>query len=129
MRVLQQVPPIAEVDALTKKRAADWYAFFEHELTGRFQLLIADVDTRGTSNRSDTVIAVAGSEVDIKAVKTAAQQALQRDYFRYADPVFGDRRDWFVAGHYRPAQKSGQDRVGAGNGRVGGADGLVPVRW
>ena len=70
MRVLQQVPPIAEIDVLTKKRAADWYAFFEHELTGRFQLLINDVATQ-----SDTVIAVAGLENDIRAVKTAAQQA------------------------------------------------------
>ena len=70
MRVLEQVPPIAEVDALTKKRATDWYGFFKQESTGRFQLLISD-----PAIRSDTVIAVAGSEQAIKAIKTAAQQA------------------------------------------------------
>ena len=70
MRVLQQVPPIAEVDALTKKRAADWYTFFEKSGPDQFKLLISD-----SATRSDTVIAVAGSEADIKAVKTAAQQA------------------------------------------------------
>ncbi|GAB4035064.1 aminotransferase class V-fold PLP-dependent enzyme [Spirosoma jeollabukense] len=71
MRVLQQVPPIAEVDAITKKRAADWYAFFEQEMRNSpFRILIADA-----AIRSDTVIAVEGSEADIKAIKTAAQQA------------------------------------------------------
>ena len=76
MRVLEQVPPIAEVDTMTKKRAADWYQFIEQELVaspgiaGRFSLLINDLATR-----SDTVIAVQGSETDIKQIKTAAQQA------------------------------------------------------
>ncbi len=70
MRVLQQVPPIAEVDALTKKRAADWYTFFEKSGPDQFKLLISD-----SATRSDTVIAVAGSETDIKAVKTTAQQS------------------------------------------------------
>ena len=76
MRVLQQVPPIATVNAITKRRAADWYAFFENELVGprdpepRFKLLNSDA-----AIRSDTVIAVQGSEADIKAIKIAAQQA------------------------------------------------------
>jgi phosphoserine aminotransferase len=76
MRVLQQVPPIAAVHAMTKKRAATWYAFFENELVGspgipaRFKLLNPD-----PAVRSDTVIAVEGSESDIKAIKSAAQQA------------------------------------------------------
>ena len=71
MRVLQQVPPIAQVNAITKKRAADWYAFFEQEMSGYlFRILISD-----TAIRSDTVIAVEGSEADIKAIKAAAQQA------------------------------------------------------
>ncbi|MBD2757358.1 aminotransferase class V-fold PLP-dependent enzyme [Spirosoma validum] len=76
MRVLQQIPPIASVSAITKKRATDWYAFVENELTGvngaepRFNLL-----NRDAAIRSDTVIAVQGSEADIKAIKAAAQQA------------------------------------------------------
>ncbi|UHG92929.1 aminotransferase class V-fold PLP-dependent enzyme [Spirosoma oryzicola] len=71
MRVLQQVPPIVEVDAITKKRAAAWYAFFEQEMTASpFRLLVTN-----PAERSDTVIAVEGSEADIKAVKQAAQQA------------------------------------------------------
>ena len=69
MRVLQQVPTISEVDAITKKRAADWYAFFE-KFRPDFKLLIND-----PAIRSDTVIAVDGSELDIKAIKVAAQQA------------------------------------------------------
>ena len=76
MRVLEQVPPIDVVDAQTKKRAADWYRFFEQDRsassapTDRFTLLIND-----PAIRSDTVIAVEGTEADIKAVKVAAQQA------------------------------------------------------
>ncbi|GAB3644067.1 aminotransferase class V-fold PLP-dependent enzyme [Spirosoma arcticum] len=69
MRVLEQIPPIAEVDAITKKRAADWYRFFETNDTG-FALLVDD-----PAVRSSTVIAVSGSETNIKAIKTAAQQA------------------------------------------------------
>ncbi|WP_420147290.1 aminotransferase class V-fold PLP-dependent enzyme [Spirosoma sp.] len=75
MRVLQQVPPIRAVNATTKKRAAEWYAFFENELAGshgaepRFKLLNSEAGIR-----SDTVIAVQGPEAAIKAIKTAAQQ-------------------------------------------------------
>ncbi len=70
MRVLQQVSPIADIDAVTKRRAANWYSFFEHHMANSpFRLLITDPVVR-----SDTVIAVSGSEADIKAVKMAAQQ-------------------------------------------------------
>lgn len=70
-RVLEQVPPIMDVDRITRKRAADWYAFFEHDLAGSpFSLLVDDA-----TQRSDTVIAVTGSEADIAALKAAAKQA------------------------------------------------------
>jgi phosphoserine aminotransferase len=71
MRVLQQIPPISVVDALTKKRAQAWYTFFEQEMAASpFDILINDPATR-----SDTVIAVQGSEQDISLIKKAAQQA------------------------------------------------------
>ena len=71
MRVLEQMPPIAEVDATTKRRAADWYAFFEEEMASSpFNLLIGK-----PAFRSDTVIAVEGSAEAIKSVKAAAQRA------------------------------------------------------
>ena len=78
MRVLQQVPPIAVINTITKKRAADWYTFFDEFGSSSglaldsptFKLLINDPVIR-----SDTVIAIEGSETDIKAIKTAAQQA------------------------------------------------------
>lgn len=70
-QVLKHMPPIAEVDVVTKRRANDWYAFFEQDMAGSpFSLLIDDAE-----QRSDTVIAVTGSEADIKAVKAAAKQA------------------------------------------------------
>ncbi|MDB5240003.1 MAG: phosphoserine aminotransferase [Spirosoma sp.] len=74
MRVLQQVPSIADVDVMTKKRAAEWYAFLADQSAttsgSGFNVLIDD-----PAVRSDTVIAVGGSEARIKAIKTAAQQA------------------------------------------------------
>ena len=73
MRVLQHVPPIAIIDTITKKRAADWYAFLSEWTNSQagsgFSLLIDD-----PAIRSDTVIAVSGSEARIKEIKTAAQQ-------------------------------------------------------
>ncbi|QDK80483.1 alanine--glyoxylate aminotransferase family protein [Spirosoma sp. KCTC 42546] len=69
MRVLQQVPPITTVHAMTTKRATDWYAFFDQFGTD-FRLLIHD-----PAIRSDTVIAVEGSEKAVKEIKAAAQQA------------------------------------------------------
>ncbi len=71
MRVLQQVPPIADIDAIIKRQAADWYNFFEQDMVNSpFRLLI-----NNPAVRSDTVIAVSGSEANIRAVKLAAQQA------------------------------------------------------
>lgn len=83
MRVLQQVPPIAMVDKITKKRANDWYSFFAESSSGfdrapgssakagaAVNLLIND-----PAIRSDTVIAVEGSENSIKDIKQAAYQA------------------------------------------------------
>lgn len=71
MRVLQQVPSIDEIGNITKKRAAGWYTFFEQDMAGSpFRLLVQD-----QALRSDTVIAVEGTEADIKALKSAAQQA------------------------------------------------------
>lgn len=71
MRVLQQVPPIAEIDVVTKKRAADWYAFFEQELTNSPWKVLIDE----TAFRSDTVIAIQSTEAIIKAVKNEALAA------------------------------------------------------
>lgn len=68
MNVLRQVPPIAEIDTLIRKRAADWYRFIAEETA--WKILIDNPE-----QRSDTVIAVQGSEGEIRAVKTAAQQA------------------------------------------------------
>ncbi|WP_138992386.1 aminotransferase class V-fold PLP-dependent enzyme [Larkinella sp. C7] len=68
MKVLQQVLPISEIDALVRSRAADWYEFIEKETA--WELLIANPELR-----SDTVIAVQGREEAIRAVKTAAQNA------------------------------------------------------
>lgn len=68
MNVLQQVEGIAEVDAKVRKRAADWYRFIAEETA--WQLLIDEPELR-----SDTVIAVRGSEEEIRAVKSAAQKA------------------------------------------------------
>lgn len=71
MRVMEQVPSIAEVDAITKRRAADWYTFFETEAPDSLWTVLID----DQALRSDTVIAVRGTEADITAVKAAAQQA------------------------------------------------------
>ncbi len=71
MRVMQQVPAIATIDAQTRQRAADWYTFFDTELASSpWTLVIANPDMR-----SDTVIAVEGSEAAIKAVKADALAA------------------------------------------------------
>ena len=92
MRVLQQVSSIAEVSTITKKRAADWYSFFEQEpvrssnALSRFSLLVGD-----PALRSDTVIAVQGEEAAIRAIKTAAQQAgitLGNGYGQWKDSTF-----------------------------------------
>lgn len=76
MRVLEQVPPIAEVDATTRQHAVEWYTFFEREMADSpFRLLVPPTTPEHPATRSDTVIAVTGSEAAIQAVKKAAQQA------------------------------------------------------
>jgi len=69
MRVLEQVPPIDAIDARLRAQAADWYRFFETERPD-WPLLV-----REPAQRSDTVIAVEGSEERIRSVKAAAQEA------------------------------------------------------
>jgi len=87
MRVLQRVPPIADVDARTRERAASWYTFFEQEVAHLpFQLLVND-----PVMRSDTVIALEGSEDAIKALKATAQQAgitLGNGYGKWKETTF-----------------------------------------
>ncbi|MCY7359545.1 MAG: aminotransferase class V-fold PLP-dependent enzyme [Rudanella sp.] len=87
MRMLQQVPPIAEVDARTRQRATEWFAFFEEEVAHLpFHLLIND-----PIFRSDTVIAVEGAEATIKTVKAAALEAgitLGNGYGKWKDTTF-----------------------------------------
>ncbi len=71
MRVLQQMPPIATVDATTKKRAIDWYTFVEQEMNASPCTLL----NNDLAVRSDTVIAVQGLEKEISIIKKAAQQS------------------------------------------------------
>jgi phosphoserine aminotransferase len=86
-RVMEQVPNIVEVDAITTRRAADWYRFFEQEMADSpFQVLVDEPDLQ-----SDTVIAITGAEADIAAVKKAAKQAgllLGNGYGDWKDTTF-----------------------------------------
>lgn len=75
MRVLQQVSPIAAIDAITKQRAADWYRFFDEEMAESPFTLLHPAQVTNGPVRSDTVIAVEGPEVAIKAIKGAAKAA------------------------------------------------------
>ncbi|MBC7892875.1 MAG: aminotransferase class V-fold PLP-dependent enzyme [Sphingobacteriaceae bacterium] len=61
-RVMQQVPPIAEVATRLRQRAAEWYRFLEKETS--WQPLV-----KNPAVRSDTVIAIEGNPEEIKAVK------------------------------------------------------------
>ncbi|MCE6991680.1 aminotransferase class V-fold PLP-dependent enzyme [Dyadobacter sp. CY323] len=64
-KVMQQVPPIAEVDSLTRQRAAGWYAFLaEHH----YELLV-----KNDPVRSDTVIAVRDTKERIAELKHFAK--------------------------------------------------------
>ncbi len=86
MRVMQQVLSIADIDARTRQRAADWYTFFETELASSWTLLITN-----PAHRSDTVIAVAGTEAAIKAVKAdalAADITLGNGYGNWKNTTF-----------------------------------------
>ncbi|MFN4144776.1 MAG: aminotransferase class V-fold PLP-dependent enzyme [Runella sp.] len=65
MRVMEQVPPIAEVSQKIKQRAAEWYHFLENET--QWQPLIQNPEVR-----SDTVIAVEGTPEAIENIKKKA---------------------------------------------------------
>ncbi|GAA4449762.1 hypothetical protein GCM10023189_09380 [Nibrella saemangeumensis] len=69
MRVLQQVPPIEEVDKVIKQRAEEWYEFFTSpDAAGRGMHLLI----QNPAHRSDTVIAVEGQAEGIATIKAAA---------------------------------------------------------
>lgn len=91
-QVMQHVLPIADVDKITRKRAAAWYAFFDDEQPGLpFKPLIAEEAAPMTARRSDTVIALTGAEVDIANVKKAAKSAgiiLGNGYGAWKDTTF-----------------------------------------
>ena len=74
MRVLEQVPPISELDAQTRQRALAWYRFFDEELTGSPFRVLHPANVVNGPVRSDTVIAIEGPETAIKAIKEAAKQ-------------------------------------------------------
>ncbi|GAB2794164.1 phosphoserine transaminase [Rhabdobacter roseus] len=66
-RVMQQVPPLAEVDAETHRRAADWYAFLAAQ---GFGLLVTEPDVR-----SPTVVVVQSTPAEVTRLKAAASEA------------------------------------------------------
>lgn len=66
-KVMQQVPPIEEVDRQTRHRAHDWYAFL---LENGYELV-----AENTAVRSDTVIAVRENPQRVKELKNAAKAA------------------------------------------------------
>ncbi len=68
MRMMQQVPDIQVVSSKIKQRAIDFYKFIETETD--WQLLVQNPDVR-----SDTVIAIKGSEEAIKSIKNKAHSA------------------------------------------------------
>lgn len=67
-RVLEQVPPIADVAVRTRQRALDWYHFLESE-TDWVPLVT------NPAVRSDTVLAVQGTPARIASLKTRCQAA------------------------------------------------------
>jgi phosphoserine aminotransferase len=80
MRALQTMPPIDEVDAGTKRRAADWYSFLETDLAASgLRPLIGPAPGRQPglppAVRSDTVIAVEGTPDVILDLKARARLA------------------------------------------------------
>jgi phosphoserine aminotransferase len=82
-RVMEQVPPIADVAARTEARAADWYAFLEAE---GYQPLVAE-----PAVRSATVVAVATEPAPLKSLKEAALAAglvLGNGYGSWKDSTF-----------------------------------------
>lgn len=65
-KVMQQVAPIDEVDAQTRRRAHEWYTFL---LETGYDLMVEN-----TAVRSDTVIAVRAEKERIDALKNAARK-------------------------------------------------------
>ncbi|WP_028669019.1 aminotransferase class V-fold PLP-dependent enzyme [Runella zeae] len=68
MRVLQQLPSIAEVSAVVEQRAREWYSFVENET--KWTPLVQNPNTR-----SDTVIAIKGEPSQIQSIKSDAKKA------------------------------------------------------
>jgi phosphoserine aminotransferase len=63
-RVMQQVPPIGQIDAQTRQRAKEWYAFLSD--------LSVDLLVQNEAVRSDTVVAFRGEASFIAELKTRA---------------------------------------------------------
>lgn len=82
-KVMQQVPPIDEVDKVTRKRAHDWYAFL---LENGYELVVEN-----TAVRSDTVIAVRAEKERIAELKKASKNegiTLGNGYGKWKDTSF-----------------------------------------
>lgn len=67
MRVLRRHPSIKKVDLVVKGRANDWFNFFKKSKQLSFLSHVAEV-------RSDTVMAIAGSEEHIQLIKEKARK-------------------------------------------------------
>lgn len=65
-KVMQQVPPIQDVDLVTRRRAAAWYSFLPEN---GYELMV-----QNETVRSDTVIAVRADRERISQLKSAAKQ-------------------------------------------------------
>jgi phosphoserine aminotransferase len=86
-RVMQYVPDLTETDNTTRRRAAEWYQFFEQRTQQGSSLTLLAEETL----RSDTVIAVSSDKATIQQVKAAAQQAgyvLGNGYGDWKDTTF-----------------------------------------
>jgi phosphoserine aminotransferase len=68
MRVLQQVAPIAEIDARLRKQASDWYQLFDSDASP-FQLLAKNPEVR-----SQTVITLGAQPDLLSRIKSQAAQ-------------------------------------------------------
>ncbi|MFN8357233.1 MAG: aminotransferase class V-fold PLP-dependent enzyme [Spirosomataceae bacterium] len=83
-RVLQQIPTIAETAQVIKKRAKEWYDFFENNTS--WNLLAKQPEVR-----SDTVITVSGATPAIQSIKSRCKEAgitLGNGYGEWKDTTF-----------------------------------------
>ncbi|MCY7351662.1 MAG: aminotransferase class V-fold PLP-dependent enzyme [Cytophagaceae bacterium] len=83
-RVLEHVPPIADVAERLRRQASDWYRFFDNHPT--WKPLVSN-----PAVRSDTVIAIEGQPVDIKLIKEKCKAAgitLGNGYGAWKDRTF-----------------------------------------